>query len=80
MTTTSPGSRVRHSDSSEIVRATPNTMSEVVALCMTWPFSRDSMCRPVHPGGSSSAVTRQGPKPPVPSKFLPMVHCVVRRW
>ena len=63
-----------------IVRATPKTMSVVFASCMTWPFRRDWMRKPVQPGGSSSAVTSSGPKPPVASKFLPMVHCVVLRW
>ena len=32
------------------------------------------------PGGSSSALTNTGPKPPVASKFLPMVHWPVRFW
>ncbi len=37
------------------------------------------MRNPLAPGGSSSAVTNSGPKPPVLSKFLPAVHCEVLR-
>jgi len=33
--------------------------------------------RPDAPSGNSSAVTIGGPNAPVPSKFLPSVHCVV---
>ena len=36
------------------------------------------LVRPLAPDGSSSAVTSAGPNAPVPSKFLPMVHCGVR--
>ena len=32
------------------------------------------------PGGSSSAVTKCGPKAPVSSKFLPGVHCGALNW
>ena len=80
ITITSPGSSVMHSASSAIVSATPKIMSVVFASCITWPFRRLSMCSPIAPGGSSSAVTSTGPKPPVASKFLPMVHCGVRFW
>ena len=31
-------------------------------------------------GGTASGVTSQGPNAPVPSKFLPIVHCGVRSW
>ena len=55
-------------------------MSAVLASCMTCPFRRLWMRRPVAPGGSSSGVTSQGPSGPVASKFLPIVHCVLRRW
>ena len=55
-------------------------MSLVFASCITWPFRRLWMRRPVAPGDSSSAVTSTGPKPPVASKFLPMVHWPVRFW
>ena len=44
----------------------------VLAFCITWPLRRPWIFRPVAPGGSSSAVTSTGPKPPVPSKFLPV--------
>ena len=47
---------------------------------MVSPLTRVMMRRPAAPGGSSSAVTTQGPSGPVPSKFLPGVHCEVLRW
>ncbi len=80
MTTTSPGSSVMHSVSSVSVSATSQIMSVVVASCITVPFRRLWMRRPAAPAGSASAVTSTGPKPPVPSKFLPMVHCGVFFW
>ena len=51
----------------------------VVVFCITAPLS------PVVSSGwvgspSSSAVTIQGPKPPVAAKFFPAVHCVVWFW
>ena len=76
----SPGSSVMHSESSAIVSATLKIMSSVLASCMTWPLRRLWIRRPVAPGASSSTVTKVGPKPPVASKFLPMVHCGVRFW
>ena len=54
--------------------------SLVFASCITCPFNSERMRRSLAPGGSSSAVTTTGPKPPVASKFLPMVHCGVRFW
>ena len=80
ITRTSPGSSVSTSASSAIVSATLKIMSLVFASCITCPFRRAWMRRPAAPGGSSSAVTSTGPKPPVPSKFLPIVHCGVRFW
>src|SRR6266508_2029780 len=53
-----------------------NIMLLVLSDCMTWPLRRVWIFRPLPPGGSSSAVTSHGPKPPVRSKFLPMSHCV----
>ena len=63
-----------HSASSTIVSSTGKIMSAVFALCITVPLSRLSMCSPTAPGGNSSALTSTGPKPPLASKFLPMVH------
>jgi len=51
----------------------------VVPSCRVLPFSRHLIFSPWAPLGSSSGVTSQGPKGPVPSKFLPMVHCAVLR-
>ena len=55
-------------------------MLSVLSDCMVLPLSRLMILRPLAPRGSSSAVTIQGPKLPVLSKFLPMPHCVVWRW
>jgi hypothetical protein len=33
------------------------------------------MRNPLAPGGTASGVTSHGPNDPVPSKFLPIVHC-----
>ncbi len=76
----SPGSRVMASLMVTMSEATSNTMSLVLADCTVWPLRRVSSRRPRAPGGSSSAVTSQGPKAPVRSKFLPMVHCGVLNW
>ena len=51
----------------------------VLSDCITRPFDQLLIFNPLPPGGSSSALTNQGPKPPVRSKFLPMSHCVVLR-
>eukprot|EP01022_Parablepharisma_sp_SALTPOND_P011067 TRINITY_DN1458_c0_g1_i1.p2 TRINITY_DN1458_c0_g1~~TRINITY_DN1458_c0_g1_i1.p2 ORF type:complete len:758 (+),score=206.27 TRINITY_DN1458_c0_g1_i1:4238-6511(+) len=80
MMMTSPGSRVTHSVSSAMVSATFQIMSRVLASCITSPLRRHWMDSPSAPGGSSSAETRKGPKAPVLSKFLPMVHCGVFFW
>ena len=50
----------------------------VVARCISWPFSRLTKVITVR-AGISSAVTIQGPKPPVRQKFLPGAHCEVWR-
>ena len=63
-----------------MVLAVEKIMSEVLESCMVSPLTRVMMRRPEAPGGSSSAVTTQGPSGPVPSKFLPGVHCEVLRW
>ena len=55
-------------------------MLSVLSDCITLPLSRLSIFSPLPPGGSSSAVTIHGPKPPLWSKFLPMPHWVVWRW
>ena len=47
---------------------------------MTCPLRRDSIFSPDAPAGTSAAGTIHGPKAPVPSKFLPIVHCVLLRW
>ena len=49
------------------------------ACCLTWPFTRVvSVCLVM--SFISSDVTIHGPKPPVPTKFLPGVNCEVWRW
>ena len=50
ITITSPGSSVMHSASSAMVSATLKIMSLVFASCITWPFRRLWMRRPVGAG------------------------------
>lgn len=52
--------------------------SEMPACCMTWPLTRVSSVNAVT-SGTSSRVTRQGPKGAVPGKFLPGVNWCVWR-
>ena len=77
---TSPGSSVMASDRIVIRVATSKIMSDVLPSCMSAPFTLEVMRSPAAPGGNASASIRSGPKPPVRSKFLPMVHCVDFRW
>ncbi|MNR21593.1 hypothetical protein D3C85_1385040 [compost metagenome] len=79
-TMTSPGSRVTASLRVAISSATSKIRSAVLACCSTLPFRRVVRPRPRAPGGSSSAETKEGPKAPVASKFLPMVHCGDLNW
>src|SRR6202008_3706759 len=76
----SPGSSVMNSERYSMVLAVEKIMSDVLESCMVSPLTRVVMRRPAAPGGSSSAVTIHGPSGPVPSKFLPGVHCDVLRW
>ncbi|MNC96740.1 hypothetical protein D3C83_141970 [compost metagenome] len=43
--------------------------------CMTLPLTRQEIRNGEPPFGNSSDVTISGPKPPLPSKFLPSVNC-----
>jgi len=52
-------------------------ISSVEARWTTLPLRRVCNINPFAPGGNSSAVTNSGPNAPVPSKFLPTVHCGV---
>ena len=78
VTMTSPGTSVIAALRVTIRSTTSKIMSSVFADCITSPFRRVSSLRPAPPAGSSSGVTKSGPNAPVPSKFLPTVHCVVR--
>src|ERR1700726_2301823 len=78
ITSTSPASRVMQADNSSTVSATPKIMSHVLALCISAPLRRVSIANPDAPAGTSSLVTKSGPNAPLPSKFLPTVHCGVR--
>ena len=62
------------------MRGTEKIMSEVLLSCIVSPFRRVRMRSAFGPCGISSGVTISGPKPPVRSKFLPMVHCADLRW
>ncbi|MCY1466689.1 hypothetical protein D9M71_850710 [compost metagenome] len=80
MTITSPGSRVTASLRVAISSATSKIRSAVLACCSILPLRRVIRPSPFAPGGSSSALTKVGPKAPVASKFLPMVHCGDLNW
>ena len=70
----SPGSSVMHLLSSCTSVGTSKIRSSVLLSCMVTPLTRVEMRSGAAPLGSSSAVTMSGPKPPVPSKFLPSVN------
>ena len=70
----SPGSSVMTLLSSCTRVGTSKIRSSVLLSCMTSPLTRVMMRSGAPPGGSSSDVTMSGPKPPVPSKFLPSVN------
>lgn len=74
VTITSPGDNVKTSLSSETNVSTSKTMAVIGACWTTSPFRRVVRSSPLQPGGSASVVTKAGPKTPVPSKFLPVVH------
>ena len=71
----SPGNSVIASEILLMSVFTSNAMSRVLAFCTTWPLRRVWRRSPLASAGSSSAVTKSGPNPPDPSKFLPMSHC-----
>jgi hypothetical protein len=78
VTITSPGSRVVKVEMYSISFGILKIICSVVACCMRSPFRRHDSVICV-PAGISSAVTSQGPKPPVLAKFLPAVHWMVWR-
>ena len=69
-----------NSDRVAMMLATVKIMSSVFESCIVSPLTRVVIRSPDAPGGSSSGVTTTGPNGPVPSKFLPGVHCDVLRW
>jgi len=77
--TMSPGSSVITAESSAMMRATPNTISDVEEFCST---SSPIVVRMRSACGSAiaSRVTSTGPHGPCVSKTLPIVHCDVRIW
>ncbi|MNC92451.1 hypothetical protein D3C83_88810 [compost metagenome] len=78
MTSTSPGTSAVQLDTYSMIFGIRKIICSVVARCISRPFRRQESVILV-PGGISSAVTIQGPKPPVDAKFLPAVHWMVWR-